>query len=218
MTAQPSESRPMVETRALRMLRAGDDIKTVSTATGLTREELQKLQRDFPGPTPVTASTRTCDFAACTAPATAKADDWAFCASHAKADAAQREQELATVAQAVSPIGRLLEDASGHTVARVRALAARIETQLDQLRSLIAEHAEAEQSRRAAIAAKAAARARVKELEEQLRAAKAALKDGKTPRPPAAADGTFACTKGCGRTFVNSQGRGKHERSCGAAS
>lgn len=206
MTAPAAEPRTSVETRALRMLAAGDDIKSVSQATGLTKDELDKLRRDFPSTKAPKQS--ECAWAACHEPATVRAGAWEFCGKHAVADAAAQTDTPAS--QATGPtISRLLEDASGHSVAKVRRLAGRIETQLDQLRALIAEHAAAEQERRAAAAARAQAQARVKQLEEELRAAKAALKGGSTPAPSKPASGKPAARtcEVCGQPVVREPGR-----------
>lgn len=46
----PETTRALVETRALRMLRAGDSRKDIAQATGLTTAEIDKLAVDFPGP------------------------------------------------------------------------------------------------------------------------------------------------------------------------
>jgi hypothetical protein len=53
-TTLPAEdlTRSQTETRALRMLAAGDDVKDVVLATGLSREEVDKLRRDFPTTSP----------------------------------------------------------------------------------------------------------------------------------------------------------------------
>lgn len=188
MTA-PTENRATLETRALRMLRAGDSHKDVTAATGLISDELAKLQRDFPASTP--KPPRVCDADGCRALAITAAKGWAFCAEH-RAKPAQQELAVASSAPTegvpaqpatASPIGRLLEDASAHSITRVRTLAARIETDLDKLRDLITQHAEAEAAKNAELAARAAAKERVKQLEDELRAAKAALK-GKTSVAP----------------------------------
>ncbi|MGZ4597437.1 MAG: hypothetical protein ACXV3V_10970 [Actinomycetes bacterium] len=190
-------------------------------------------------------ATQRCAYAACSKPAnTASVQGWVFCDEDAKADEKLKESgDIAALRPAGAPvkslppplnprdfddtddqpaapaaagmIGRLLEDASGHTVAKVRNLAARIEGDLDRLRSLIAEHSAAEQARRDAAKAKAAARAEVERLEKQLRAAKAKLRGG-TPEPTSSTPARSAldCRKGCGRTVNGPAGRAAHERHC----
>lgn len=116
------------------------------------------------------------------------------------------------------PTGLLLEQASGHSVAKVRRAGAKIETQLDQLRTLIADLAEDENRRQAEAAAKAKAKADIARLEQQLAAAKAALR-GK-PAAPASSSVTdrrrapMVCRKGCGKVCGGAQGRAGHERHC----
>jgi pyruvate/2-oxoglutarate dehydrogenase complex dihydrolipoamide acyltransferase (E2) component len=176
-----------------------------------------------------------CDKAGCNAAATVDQDAWSFCADHAgtprtawkqdrrpvvSLDQPRLTQPAATAPQSdPGPIGLLLEQATGHSVAKVRRLAEKIETQLDDLRRLVAEHAADEQRRQAEAAAKAAARVEVQRLEQQLAAAKAKLR-GKpataAPRPAPTDSGSYDCRKGCGRTFDRPQGRGKHELSCTA--
>jgi DNA repair exonuclease SbcCD ATPase subunit len=220
MTADAT-TRAQVETRALRMLRTGDSLKDVSQATGLTREELEKLQRDFPGPKAVPAR---CDQAGCKQPAVASAGGWSFCDEHtrahhaqAQADAEQKAQRIAdTLEQIVPPrkatIAELLEDASAHSRATVKNLGARIENDLDRLRALIAEFAEAERAKRQAAAQREKDRAEVARLEKELAVARARLK-GKSTSTPAPAAGA-ACSHGCGRTFTRPAWRTKHEQTC----
>lgn len=58
-------------------------------------------------------------------------------------------------------------------------------------------------------------RARIAELEEELRALKAEARGGKVSKqPPAYSGEPLACRKGCGRTSPNPQGRSAHERFC----
>lgn len=146
----------------------------------------------------MTAATVTrCSWAACPELATTSTPEgWDFCAKHAAADTKMKDdgdlavrrpagaptKSLPVPLQTSSPIALLLEDASAHGSAKVRSLGTRIETQLDQLRALIAEHAETERKRRADEEAKRQARAEVARLEEQLRQAKARLRG--TPPPP----------------------------------
>lgn len=117
------------------------------------------------------------------------------------------------------PIGLLLEQASGHSIAKVRRAAGKIETQLDQLRTLIAELAEDENRRQADAAAKAKAKADIARLEQQLAAAKAALR-GKPAAPAASVtegrSTPMVCRKGCGKVCAGAQGRAGHERHCRA--
>lgn len=185
MTAQPdneTRERQMTEVRALRMLRAGDSAKDITAATGLSMAELDKLKRDFPASTPA-------------APV-----------------ATSRPSPMSLTVPVQSPIARLLEDASGHSVAKVRALGEKIEAQLDALRALIAEHREAEQAKQRALEEKAQAKREVQRLEAELAAAKAKLR-GKPTTAPATADGT-PCAHGCGRTFTRPAWRTKHEQTC----
>lgn len=117
-----------------------------------------------------------------------------------------------------SPLGLLLEQASGHTVAKVRRLAERIEAQLDDLRALMQEHEAGEAQRRAEAAAQEKARAEVARLEAALAAAKAKLKGKPTgrgthalvgrkqaPRPP------MPCPD-CGTVVAGNQGLALHRK------
>lgn len=162
--------------------------------------------------------TMRCDQAGCTRAATVDQDAWAFCAEHAGRPTtrpapavravpssppapskpvvdldtvtAQEQQHGVTLATP-SPLGLLLEQASGHSVAKVRRLAERIESQLGDLRGLIAEHAADEQRRKAEDEARRQALAEVQRLEAALAAAKAKLPRRSTgpgnraPRTPA---------------------------------
>lgn len=219
-----------VEARALRMLRAGDEPKIVCAATGLSREALARLQRDFPANTP--RPPKRCDYAACEALATSVKEGWGFCEAHSVSHEHHKigaPAETEPVPAAPSPIGRLLEDASAHPVAKVRTLAGRIETALDQLRALIIEHAAAIAAKHAAEEQKATARAEVERLARELAAAKVRLKGAPVAalspvvRPAPAekpANGRTAlmeCRKGCGAQLHGGQGRAAHERRCTAA-
>lgn len=128
----------------------------------------------------------TCDYAACTEPATSSAGGWDFCPTHAASDPKERLGSQAPPADdppvtPPSPIGLLLEQASAHSNASIRRLGDRIETLLDRLRTDIAAHAQTEQQRIEDEKAKAAAWAEVRRLEEQLRAAKEAVGRSKAP-------------------------------------
>lgn len=168
--------------------------------------------------------TMRCDYAGCSRPATIDIDAWAYCPDHAgrqHLDAVPptakpkptvsltavttQERQHGIALAGPSPIGLLLEQASGHTVAKVRRAAEKIETQLEQLRALIAEHAADEQRRRAEAAAKEKARADVARLEKQLAAAKAALR-GKPAATRPSTGGPKVCT-GCGAEIVRAPGQ-----------
>lgn len=187
-----------------------------------------------------------CDQPNCNAPATVDKGAFGFCAEHGDygTPAAPRPTVVRTdLSRAHTPpvtldlgggatqtmpapvggIGLLLEQAGAHSSKRVQNLADRIETQLEQLRALIADLADDEKRKQAEFAAKAAAKAKVARLEAELAAAKAALRrkpPSGTPAKPAPArhtvDQQLACRKGCGRTSPNPQGRGAHERHCTA--
>lgn len=102
--------------------------------------------------------------------------------------------ETTVTTPTASPLGRLLEDAAGHGSARVRRLAERIESQLDDLRALIAQDAEKEKARQV-----------VARLEKELAAAKARLagKPQPTVKTPAAPK---AC-KDCSTEIVRPSGQ-----------
>lgn len=185
-------------------------------------------------------TTLRCDKHGCNAAATVDQDAWSFCADHAGARTPQptarprpvvdldrltpAEQQhgirLTEHPATAGPIGMLLEQASGHSIGKVRRLAEKIEGQLDDLRALIAQHAADERRRQAEAAAKAKARAEVERLERELAAAKASLRGTpspaarRAPRAPQSDAEPLTCQKGCGRKFSRSQGRGKHELSC----
>jgi hypothetical protein len=196
MTAQPdneTRERQMTEVRALRMLRAGDSAKDITAATGLTMAELDKLKRDFPGgPPPATVMTT--------------------------GGILPRPGPMTLTVPVPSPIARLLEDASAHSIAKVRTLGAKIETQLDQLRALIADHQETERAKQRAAAEKAKAQADIQRLEAELAAAKARLRGKPTPpssvTAPVAPSEGVTCRNGCGKTFGHAGARGNHERFC----
>lgn len=178
-----------------------------------------------------------CDAPRCNKPATVDRDVWSFCAEHANEKVASTPvrparhtvvpQTAASVPQTASPampqvvgggtIGLLLEQASGHSNARVRKAADRIETDLDRLRALIAGLADDERRKTAEKAAKEKARADIERLEQQLAAAKAALRGKATRTPSVAGSGEpLSCRKGCGRTSTSPAGRAAHERHCEA--
>jgi hypothetical protein len=124
--------------------------------------------------------TLRCDKHGCNAPATVDQDAWSFCATHAGSSISTTVPgaplRQVPAAPPVSPIGQLLEQASGHSNVRIRKAAERIEAQLGSLRGLVAEHAADEARKKADAEAKAKARAEVEQLEAQLAAAKAKLR------------------------------------------
>lgn len=195
-----------------------------------------------------------CDSPNCALPATIEEGVWGFCATHAgkgKPDPAPppradhlsrahtpgpvdlRPADTPAVASPSAPmvqvmgggtIGLLLEQASGHSNRRVVTLGEKIETQIEQLRQLIATLADDEQRKQAEIAAKAAAKEKVATLEAELKAARAALRGNKPTRttPPPSSTGTpgaFPCRHdGCDRSSPTAAGRSAHERHCTAGS
>lgn len=102
--------------------------------------------------------------------------------------------ETTMTTPSASPLARLLEDAAGHGSARVRRLAERIESQLDDLRALIAQDVEKEKARQ-----------EVARLERELAAAKARL-TGK-PQPAAKVPAAPKVCKDCGSEVVRSPGQ-----------
>ena len=146
----------------------------------------------------MTTATKRCSWAACTNEATTSTPQgWDFCSKHAAADDKLKAQgDLAALRPAGAPvksippplagpgstIGVLLEDASAHGKASIRNLGSRIEQLLDRLRQELAAAAAEERARIKAEQEKAAARAEVQRLEEQLAAAKAKL-GRKTSKP-----------------------------------
>lgn len=190
MTADPA-----IETRALRMLRSGDDAKSIRQATGLTYEQIAQLATDFPGPN------------------TGKAQREA-------ADLARQEHPTlsAVTSTTLIPSTRLTGDflldlAGKHSQTRVRKAGVRVQEQLDALRVLIDRYADDDRARKEAAEAKEKARAEVARLERQLREARARLR-GKPAASSSKPAGEFACRKGCGKVSPNPQGRGAHERHC----
>ena len=180
-TTDDTNTRQALEVRALRMLRAGDSPKDITQATGLTRDEITRLARDFPGPTrpapPAPATVTTLPPSAPLPPPPP--------APLTVVPAEPGPEPTTPAAEPPVTIARLLEHASAHSNTRIRRLGEQIETQLATLRDRIAEQAQAEQAKQAELAAKAAARAEVKRLEEQLAAAKAALRGKPTTTPQA---------------------------------
>lgn len=188
-------------------------------------------------------ATLACDYAGCTAPATVERDAWGFCETHADKHDQERPGASAprmgrpsapvapvapvSAAQPSAPmpqvigggtIGLLLEQASAHSNKRVRNLAAKIETQLDDLRNRIADLAEDEKRKRLEAETKEKARQDIIRLEQQLAAAKAKLRKPKTATASSAPAQELPCRNGCGRVYASPQGRGKHERRCTAVS
>ena len=129
------------------------------------------------------------------------------CIDAAARYAQDRKRPMTTPAP--SPLGLLLEQATAHSSPKVQRLARRIETQLDDLRTLMKESV-----------AEHEARAEIARLEQQLATAKAALKTGRAPRVPGGGSAVTArseplpCRKGCGKVSSGPQGRAGHERSC----
>jgi pyruvate/2-oxoglutarate dehydrogenase complex dihydrolipoamide acyltransferase (E2) component len=135
-----------------------------------------------------------CDYAGCLEPGTVEVDAWVYCDQHggktptapaARPTVVRTSPTITTpgapLPPAHSPIGLLLEQASGHSVAKVRRLAEKIELQLTDLRGLVAEHEAEEKRRKAEAAAKEKARAEVARLEAELAAAKAKLRGQAAP-------------------------------------
>lgn len=202
-----------VEDRALRMLASGDSLTDVSVATGLTKDEVAKLRRDFPGtstqqrpqPVPQRIGTGT-PIAGIPNPALSRAITSASPAPVALVDGAQP-----------LTIARLLEEASVHSNGSIRRAGTLIEQKLDQLRQQMKTLAADEAAKQRAAAEKARQKAEVTRLEQELAAAKAALK-GQSARTPStsasSSGGELVCRKGCGATYGSPQGRGKHEKTC----
>jgi hypothetical protein len=201
-----------VEDRALRMLAAGDSLTDVSVATGLTKDEVAKLRRDFPGtstqqqPVPQRIGTGT-PIPGVPNPALSRAITGASPAPVVLVDGAQP-----------LTIARLLEEASVHSNGSIRRAGTLIEQKLDQLRQQMQTLAADEAAKQQAAAEKARAKAEIVRLEQELAAAKAALK-GKPVRTPSTSTsstggGELVCRKGCGATYASPQGRGKHEKTC----
>jgi hypothetical protein len=157
-----------VEDRALRMLAAGDSPGDINVATGLTKDEVEKLRRDFPGTTthqtqptrmPVRIDTGISNGVATTVTVTAGGNGQA----------------------PPLTIARLLEEASVHSNTSVRRAGKTIETKLDALRQQLRDLAANEAAKQQQAAAKAAAQREVARLEAELAAAKAKLRG--TPAP-----------------------------------
>lgn len=187
-----------------------------------------------------------CDNPTCSLPATVEEGVYGYCATHARggpavpqalgsATPASSRPDLSRAHTPAPPaasaplvqvmgggtIGLLLEQASGHSNRRVVTLAEKIEAHIEQLRTLVASLADDEKRKQTAIAAKAAAKAKIERLEAELAAARAALRSkpvSGTPDKPTAVrhvtDQHVPCRNGCGRTSPNPQGRAAHERHC----
>jgi hypothetical protein len=181
-----------------------------------------------------------CDAPRCDKPATVDVEAWSWCAEHANENGAPAPANVTPPRAAPQPavainpsatganataspampqilgggtIGLLLEQASGHSNARVRKAADRIETQLEQLRALVADLADDERRKKDAAAAKEKARADIERLEQQLAAAKAALrgKPRATP-PPRSQNGRAAALPQGLRTHLNQPARPRRPR------
>lgn len=120
-----------------------------------------------------------------------------------------------------APLGKpdeirvLLNTAKAHPVKRVQNAANKVFDDLDRLRGLIREDEEKNAAKRKAAAEKAAAKAEVERLQEQLRAAKAKLKGSTATAPKRTVNlphGDYPCRSGCDRNFDTPQGRSAHER------
>jgi hypothetical protein len=184
------------QNRALRMLAAGDEPKTVAAAVGTSVDEVRQLKADFPGTTtqPVRQQPHRS-----TAPDLSRA-------------------HTAPVALVPTDARRtLVEQARTHSNKRVQNLGRRAEQLLSDLATLIADTAVDEQRKQAERAAKQKARADVERLQRELAAARAKLRGNtRTTPPPIArpAGDPLPCRKGCGRTSPRPQGRAAHERHC----
>lgn len=206
-----------VEDRALRMLAAGDSHIDISSATGLSREEIAKLQRDFPGthtqqPRPPAVPQRIG-----TATPIAGVPNLALSRAIESPGVTPPVSLVtstpapAAAAATASPLA-ILQDARTHSVARVRNLADRIGKQLHELEELIAEHQAAEEARKAAQVAKDKARADIARLEKQLADARAKLRGPAKPSKASAGRERLACDH-CPRTFVYPTALAKHRSS-----
>lgn len=211
---------PKTKAIALEGLRQGKPLRDIGEDTGLLDKEIRQLADEHAliitghkspngtAPTPA----RRCAQAGCQNEGTEIAGPWAFCADHVKPHQDQPEQ--AERAPLVGLISALLDDAHDHSKAAVRSLAKRIEADVERLRTLITEHADAEAAKRRALEERAAAKAKVAQLEVQLRAAKAALRPEKSPvKHPVAADSgetatsPYPCTS-CGGHVTRAAGTG----------
>jgi hypothetical protein len=174
-----------------------------------------------------------CDAPRCTKPATVDRDVWSFCDEHANENVTPAPVRTAPrpapqPAVAINPsatganptaspampqilgggtIGLLLEQASGHSNSRVRKAADRIETQLEQLRALIADLADDERRKKTAAAVKEKARADIERLEAQLAAAKAALRGKPRATTPARTGSETKTCKDCGGPVTREPGQ-----------
>lgn len=150
-----------------------------------------------------------CDNPLCSLPATIEEGVYGYCAAHAGKSGTSTAAKVTGASPAVSSlsrahtppvmasqpspgmptvvgggtIGLLLEQASGHSSARVRKTADKIEAHLETLRELIKSHADDDRRRKAEQAAKEKARGDVARLEAELAAARAALRRKPVPPP-----------------------------------
>ena len=116
-------------------------------------------------------------------------------------------------------IRTLINTAMQHPSKRIQNAAGKVVDDIAKLRTLIREDEEKHAERRKADAARAAARAEVERLEQQLAAAKAKLR-GDKPAPATQQPAATTAPKvehpcrndGCDRVFDTGQGRSLHER------
>lgn len=115
----------------------------------------------------------------------------------------------------------LIDQGKQHPSKRIQACANKVLDDLDRLRTLLREDETKHAARRKAEREKAAARAEVERLQQQLAEAKAKLRGGKQPakktaaakpaRVPGALD--YPCRNdGCDKAYDTPQGRSLHER------
>lgn len=204
----------------LKHLAGGKPIDVTATITGLTAETVLDLASHHGYPdrdklawavdvlTKKHADTVRCGIPAATArPGPPRPAPVAAVPTHPE----KREQPSSRLAD-------LVDTALAHPSKRIRTAADRLLDQADKLRDLIREDDQKNAARRKIEAEKAAARAEVERLQEQLAAAKAKLRG----QAPAAArskkgrplpKGEHPCRHdGCDRVYDTPQGRSLHER------
>lgn len=113
----------------------------------------------------------------------------------------------------------LLNTAKAAKPKRIQALANKIFDDLDRLRGLLDAETEKTRAKAADDQAKAAARAEVKRLEQQLADAKAKLRGtpATTTNVTPVVEGTHECSS-CGKKFASPQGRALHQTRTGCGS